>query len=58
MSTANVAVIWRLSSIPLMCLVLVPEGMKAYLPGETYDEGAWSRLTAKSIGISPYSITF
>ena len=54
----NVAVSWRLSSIPLIGTLLEPEGLKVHLPDETYDKGIWSILTTGSIGISSSSITF
>ena len=49
MVTGRGALILLLSSIPLIGKVLAAEGLKVYLPGETYDKGVWSRLTARSI---------
>ena len=50
--TVNVAVIYRLSTTPLMGTVVEPFKSNVYLHDEWLESGVWSRLSTKSSGIS------
>ena len=47
--TVNVAVIWRLSSIPLIGTVEAPVGLNVYFPELTYDRGVGSKFNTSSL---------